>query len=74
MQYLRKPEDTVRSLEMSICAPHPSRRSEEGIESSGTEAIDHLKLPYGCWESNWGPLEEKLMLLTVGPLFPASKQ
>jgi hypothetical protein len=25
--------------------------------------------PYGCWELNWGPLEEQLVLLTAEPSF-----
>ena len=40
-------------------------RSEEGIESPGTEATDGFEASCGFWESNRGPLQEPQLLLTV---------
>lgn len=35
-----------------------TRRSEDGMGSSGTGVMDGCELPQGCWESNSGPSEE----------------
>lgn len=40
---------------------------EEGIGSSGTGVGDNCDLPYGCWESKLGPVEEQQLLLTAEP-------
>ena len=32
-----------------------------------TGVIDSCQIPYGCWESNSGPLEEYQVLLTTDP-------
>ena len=34
-------------------------RPEEGITSPGTGVTDGCELPYGCWESDPGHLEEQ---------------
>lgn len=34
------------------------RRSEGDVRSPGTRFTDDCQSPYGCWKSNWWPLEE----------------
>ena len=49
------------------------QRSEEGVRfpwncsSPGIGITDGSQLPYGCWGSNPGPLQEQLALLTARP-------
>lgn len=45
------------------------RRSEEGVGSPvGTAVLGRWESPYGCWESNLGPLQEQQVLfLTAEP-------
>ena len=50
---------------MQLVSAWFSGHPEEGIESPGTGVIDGCELPYGCWESNPGSLEEQLVLLTA---------
>jgi hypothetical protein len=38
---------------------------EKHARCPGTGITDHYKLPSGCQESNWVPLEEQPMLLTT---------
>jgi hypothetical protein len=42
-------------------------RAEEGAEVPGIEVTDGYESPRGCWESNWGLLEEQPVMLTTEP-------
>lgn len=42
-------------------------RSEDSMESPGTEVTDDCEPPYGFCEPNSGPVEEQLVLLTTEP-------
>lgn len=59
---------------MSVCYMHawyPGRR-EDGIGCQ-IGIIDSCESPYGCWESNLGPLQEKEVLLrSLAILWPSS--
>lgn len=46
-------------------------RPEEGIGPLGTGILDSRDLPWGCWESNPGPLEEQTILLIIESSSPA---
>jgi hypothetical protein len=39
--------------------------AREAIRFPGTEATGAFELPYGCWESHPGPLEEQLVVSTA---------
>jgi hypothetical protein len=48
---------------MNVSASHAClilmpTRSEEGVGFPGTEVTVHYELLCGCWELNWGPLQE----------------
>lgn len=47
-----------------VCAWY-LQRQEQGLGSTGTGLKDAYKPPYGCWESNSGPLKEQPELLTT---------
>jgi hypothetical protein len=44
-----------------------SKEVRRGIESLGNRVTQTCELPYGCWEVNLSPLQEKQVLLTVEP-------
>jgi hypothetical protein len=61
----------VRILPTCIAVHHKHawclQGPEEDISVPGTGVIDGFELPCGCWESNSGPLQEQLVLLTIEP-------
>lgn len=61
--HLQRPEDSIdwRKVENRSCC------SEESIRFPGTRVTGGCELPCGSWESNSGPLEEQLVLLTAEP-------
>lgn len=44
-------------------------RPEAGIRSPETGATDSSELPRRCWKSNWSPLKEHPVFLSVEPSF-----
>lgn len=44
-----------------------SLRTEKGVRAPGTGVTHDCEPPCGCWDSNPGPLEEQLVLLTTEP-------
>jgi hypothetical protein len=49
----------------TVCVPWCPKRPEEGVRSHGTGVRERCEPPWGCWESNLGPLEEQPVLLTT---------
>lgn len=42
-------------------------RQWKGVRSPGTKVMDGCELPYGCWKSNTGPLQEQFVFLIAMP-------
>lgn len=49
-----------------VCVCRCTQRPEEGVRSVGTEVVCSYETPeVGCWNLDWGALEEQQVLLST---------